>query len=70
MNLQLVDLSAEAVRARNAPGEPLLRGWGDLDVAREIGERSGIAWLREKSLGEDFAPMFAVGERTRARLGA
>lgn len=70
VNLQLVDLSADAVRARNAPGEPLLRGWGELQAARGIGERTGIAWLREDALERDFAPILAIGERTRTRLGA
>lgn len=70
LNLELVDLSAEAVRARGAPGEPLLDGWGDWSAARTIGERTDVAWLARDAPPEEYAPLLAAGERTRARLGA
>lgn len=69
INLELVDLSADAVRARKAPGKPLLRGWGDLTTAREIGERTGISWLQDEKLEGEYGTMLQIGERTRARLG-
>jgi 5'-3' exonuclease len=70
LNLELVDLSAAAVRAREAPGEPLLEGWGDWSAARAIGERTGVAWLSGDAPPEEYTPLLAAGERTRTRLGA
>jgi len=68
VNLELVDLSAAAVRARGAPGEPLLKGWGSWDAARAIGERTGIAWLRADQPPEPYRILREWGERTRARI--
>lgn len=69
INLELVDLSEPATRAHDAPGDPLLDGWGDLDRAREVGERTGVSWLTEDDLGEAYAAIRTRGERTRDRLG-
>ncbi|HET9582269.1 MAG TPA: hypothetical protein VFP76_05595 [Gemmatimonadota bacterium] len=66
LNLELVDLSAEAVRE---PPEPLLDRWGDLEAAREIGERSGIGWLTDPEAVSGFSILQAWGRRTRERLG-
>ncbi|HET6616957.1 MAG TPA: hypothetical protein VFH69_04030 [Gemmatimonadota bacterium] len=68
INLELVDLSRAAVRARGAPGDPLLDDWGDLAVAREIGERAGIAWLGEDRVEDDYRAVLEAGTRTRARF--
>ena len=68
INLQLVDLSLAAVRARGAPGDPVLDDWGDLAVAREIGDRAGIAWLGEARVEDDYRAVLEAGTRTRARL--
>ena len=68
LNLELVDLSAAAVAARGAPGEPLLDGWGDLDVARGIGRETGISWLADDDLAESWAALREGGEATRRRL--
>ena len=65
----LVDLSAEAVQRRKAPGKPLLRGWGDLGAAREIGTRTGISWLQDDTLADEYGSLLQIGERTRTRLG-
>lgn len=69
INLVLVDLSADAVRGRRAPGAPLLDDWGDWNAAREIGERTGISWLMDDRLPDEYAGVREAGERTRARLG-
>lgn len=69
LNLELVDLSREAVEAAGAPGEPLLEGWGDLDLAREIGQWTGVSWLAAEDVGETFAALREEGGRTRERLG-
>jgi 5'-3' exonuclease len=69
INLELVDLSTDAVRTHGAPGAPLLEGWGDWRAAREIGERTGISWLADDRLPEEYAALREVGVRTRARLG-
>lgn len=69
LNLELVDLSAEAVELRCAPGEPLLAGWGSWDAAREIGERTGISWLQADEPPDPYRVLLEWGERTRARLG-
>lgn len=66
INLELVDLSAEAV---GDPPPPLIEGWGDVKRARAIGEQAGIAWLKEPDLGDQFAVLREWGERTRDRLG-
>lgn len=68
LNLELVDLSAQAVRARGAPGQLLLDGWGDWSAARAIGERTEISWLAAETPPEEYVPLRGVGERTRARL--
>ncbi|HJR53841.1 MAG TPA: hypothetical protein VJ982_08995 [Gemmatimonadota bacterium] len=69
INLELVDLSAAAVVAREAPGTALLDRWADWEAAREIGERSDIAWLAASEPPADFAVVREAGERTRSRLG-
>jgi 5'-3' exonuclease len=69
LNLELVDLSRAAVEAAGAPGEPLLVGWGDLDVARAIGEQTGVSWLVADDLEAAWAPLRAGGGRARERLG-
>lgn len=66
LNLDLVDLSREAV---GAPPDPMLEDWGDLEAAREIGERTGIGWLTDDDLAEEYASLRTWGERTRERLG-
>jgi 5'-3' exonuclease len=63
INLELVDLSRAAVEARGAPGEPLLDGWGDLDRARAVGERTKVAWLRKDDLASEWASLRRGGER-------
>lgn len=65
VNLELVDLSAEAV---GAPPAPLLDRWGDLGVAREIGERTDIAYLAGEDLAAEFSVLREWGEKTRERL--
>lgn len=67
INLELVDLSADAV---GSPPAPMLEVWGDLDLARRIGEEAGIGWLTGEALAEEFAPLRTWGKRTRDRLGA
>ncbi len=69
INLALVDLSATAVQARGAPGTALVDRWGDWKLAREIGERSQIAWLASPEPPADFTLVRLAGERTRRRLG-
>ena len=66
LNLALVDLSAEAVGPVPAP---LLAGWGDSHVAREIGERLQITYLQSPELADDFAILRERGEATRRLLG-
>jgi hypothetical protein len=66
LNLELVDLSAEAV---GEPPEPLLDRWGDLEAAREIGERAGIGWLTDPDTVGGFSILETWGRRTRKRLG-
>lgn len=67
LNLELVDLSAEAV---GPPPEPMLEGWGDPEVAREEGERTGIGFLTDSDPSEEFSLLREWGERSRERLGA
>lgn len=69
LNLELVDLSAEAVAERTADVEPITDRWSDLDQAREIGERTDITYLQDDDLGDAFAVVRTWGERTRERLG-
>ncbi len=66
LNLELVDLSADAV---GPPPAPMLDGWGDLEAARRIGEGAGIGWLAGDGLADDFAALHEAGGRTRERLG-
>lgn len=66
LNLELVDLSTDAVAG---PPEPLLDRWGDLEAAREIGERSGIGWLTDPEAVSGFSILQTWGRRTRERLG-
>jgi DNA polymerase-1 len=68
INLELVDLSPAAVGVRGAPGEPLLDSWADPAAAREIGERTGVAWLRDGRLEDEYRAVLEAGVRTRARL--
>lgn len=67
LNLELVDLSADAV---GPPPEPMLDGWGNLEAACRLGEKAGVGWLTEETLAEDFAVLRVWGDRTRKRLGA
>lgn len=69
LNLELVDLSRSAVDAAGAPGEPLLAGWGDPDVARAIGEETDVSWLAADDLEAAWAPLRRGGARARALLG-
>lgn len=69
LNLELVDLSETAVEARGAPGDPLLDGWGDLDRARSVGERTDISWLADEDMEETYGALREWGDRTRERLG-
>lgn len=64
LNLELVDLSAEAVGKPPAPME----GWGDLATARGIGQRLSITWLSEDGVADEFAVLRAWGAKTRERL--
>ncbi|MBI4541015.1 MAG: hypothetical protein HY704_16050 [Gemmatimonadetes bacterium] len=66
LNLELADLSAEAV---GEPPDPLLEGWGDLAVARSVGELTGIGYLSGKDLADEFLALREWGGRTRERLG-
>jgi hypothetical protein len=66
LNLELVDLSADAV---GEPPGPLLDRWGDLEAAREIGERAGIGWLTDPDAVGGFSILGTWGRRTRERLG-
>jgi len=66
LNLELVDLSAEAV---GAPPAPLLDGWGDAAVARAVGEETGIGFLVDGDPAEEFSLLREWGRRTRERLG-
>lgn len=66
LNLELVDLSAEAV---GAPPEPRLGGWGDLEAARAAGAETGIGWLSDDDLAEEYAVLRKWGEAARERLG-
>lgn len=70
INLELVDLSEDAVAKRAYDVEPLLEGWGDLDRARQIGGRTGIAYLRDDGLSGGFGVLRERGEQTYARLRA
>jgi 5'-3' exonuclease len=66
LNLELVDLSADAV---GPPREPRLENWGDIDVARSIGADLDITYLRSADLADEFAVLRECGERTRDVLG-
>lgn len=66
LNLELVDLSADAV---GVPPDPLLDGWGDVNQAHEVGEKLGIGYLREPGLAEDFSPLRKWGKETIRCLG-
>jgi DNA polymerase-1 len=68
VNLELVDLSRAAVDRRGAPGEPILEGWGELERVRAVGERTGVAWLRNEDLATAWAPLRRCGERAREIL--
>jgi DNA polymerase-1 len=68
VNLELVDLSREAAERRVAPGEPILEGWGELERVRAVGERTGVAWLRNEDLATAWAPLRRWGERAREIL--
>lgn len=65
LNLELVDLSEEAV---GVPPPPITKGWGDLDRVREAGERAGVGYLTSESLGDEFSILQRWGEEMRARL--
>ena len=66
LNLELVDLSADAV---GPPPDPDLGGWGELEGAREVGRETDIGWLADDDLAEDWAPLLEWGRRSRERLG-
>lgn len=66
LNLQLVDLSEEAV---GKPPAPHLEGWGDLKLARRAGERTGISYLAEERLAEEYRVLREWGAESRSRLG-
>lgn len=70
INLELVDLSEDAVAGRTRDVEPLLEGWGEIRRARETGDRTGITYLRDDDLADGFGVLRERGERTRARLSA
>lgn len=65
LNLEIVDLSPSAV---GPPPAPLLEGWGDRAVLREIGERTGIGYLLDDDLADQFAVLERWGEATRQRV--
>lgn len=67
LNLELVDLSAEAV---GAPPPPCLEEWNDPEAAREEGRRTGIGWLTDDELEEEYAVLRERGEESRRLLGA
>lgn len=67
LNLELVDLSESAV---GPPPPPVLDDWDDPDAAREVGRRTGISWLRDDGLKEEYAVLRRWGRRTRKRLEA
>ena len=67
INLALTDLSAEAVASRGAPGKPLRQGRGGRRRLQEIGERTGVGWLREP-LGEEWEPIRSSGALAREVL--
>lgn len=66
LNLELVDLSANAVGPAPAP---LLEGWGDIEAARSLGADMEITYLQSPQLGEEYAVLREWGERTREVLG-
>ena len=66
LNLELVDLSADAV---GEPPAPMLDRWADPEAAREIGERAGIGWLTDPDAVAGFSILGVWGRRTRERLG-
>lgn len=65
-NLALVDLSRDAV---GDPPEPVLDAFGDLEIARALGERTGIGWLQSDDLADDWADVLSWGRKTCKRLG-
>ncbi len=66
LNLRLVDLSEEVV---GEPPDPITEGWNDSAAAREAGRETGIGWLTDDELEEEWALLRSWGERTRERLG-
>lgn len=66
LNLRLVDLSEEAV---GEPPDPITEGWNEPAAARETGRETGIGWLADDDLEEEWALLRTLGERTRERLG-
>jgi 5'-3' exonuclease len=66
VNLDLVDLSREAVG--HLPG-PMTDVITDLDVARTVGERLKIDYLRKDDLEQAFRSLSDWGARSRERLG-
>lgn len=65
LNVELVDLSAEAV---GPPPEPMLDGWAEIEAGRAVGEDAGIGWLTEDTLAEDYTVLLDWGRRTKQRL--
>lgn len=65
LNLELVDLSEEAV---GEPPAPDLEGWCDDDVLREAADATGIGWLAEDDPEEDWSPLRRGGRAARERL--
>jgi 5'-3' exonuclease len=66
INFELVDLSEAAV---GPPPEPALEGWGDVEVARRIGERLEITYLAANNLAKEYRVLREWGKQTRERLG-
>jgi len=66
LNLRLVELSEEAV---GEPPDPITEGWNEPAAAREAGRETGIGWLSDDELEEEWALLRIWGERTRERLG-
>ena len=66
LNLELVDLSEEAV---GEPPPPDLERWCDGDALVEAAAATGIGWLEEDDPEEDWAPLREGGRAARERLG-
>jgi 5'-3' exonuclease len=65
MNLELVDLSADAV---GPPPPPLDEYWDSIDAAQTVGKHLEIEYLTADSLAGDFASFAEWGRRTMERV--